>query len=396
MSGSVTTISQTLKQRGMELGFALVGIAPAARPETLGYFQDWLRQGLHGTMEYLPRREKAYEHPQGVQIGVKSIIVTAMHYGSEKQRELGQTGADQQGRIAAYAQGIGDYHDTLRLKLQLLADELHQLQPTARTRIAIDTAPLLERDIAQRAGLGWFGKNTMLINKWAGSYFFLGAVLTDQELSPDQPHQTDHCGTCTRCLEACPTDAFPAPHVLNASRCISYLTIELRDRPLPLDLRQGVGDWLFGCDVCQQVCPWNRKPRDKIDPVFQSRPEHLPSPRELLRLSDQEFQMQYKKTPFSRPGRAGMARNAAIVLGNSGNAADVPLLMEVAIQDVSPLVRGAAIWALGKIGGETAHGMLFRRLEEELDGQVLEEIHLALQHFHSDGNPLATNDVQKM
>ncbi|WP_437223079.1 tRNA epoxyqueuosine(34) reductase QueG [Planctomicrobium sp. SH661] len=372
---SAGDFSTRLKDRARELGFSLVGITPAARPETLEQFQSWLRQGMHATMEYMPRREKAYEHPQGVQVGVKSVIIAAINYGPGVSSEQGTAPT---GKVAAYAQGTADYHDVLRQKLQQLADELHALCPEARTRIAVDTAPILERDFARRAGLGWFGKNTMLINKWSGSYFFLGAILTDIELTPDAPHQTDHCGTCTRCLEACPTQAFPEPYVLDAGRCISYLTIELRDRPIPLNLRSGMNDWIFGCDVCQQVCPWNRKSTPPMLPEFQTHPDSVPSLEQLLNLSDEEFQERFGDRPFARPGRIGMARNAAIVLGNIGGEADLPILIRAMSAD-SPLIRGAAAWGVGKIGGLQARHELARSLHHEAHEDVRREIEAAIK-----------------
>lgn len=369
-------LSQLLKQRGAELGFDLIGIAPAARPDTLSHLHRWLDDGHHGEMEYMSRRKAAYDHPAGALVGVKSIIMAALNYGPPVDR------GDRIGRIAAYAQGSADYHDVLRNKLQQLADWLHQAVPSCRTRIAVDTAPLLERDLAQQAGLGWFGKNTMLINKHRGSYFFLGAVLTDCELTPDPPHTASHCGTCTRCLEACPTDAFPEPHVLDATRCISYLTIELRNSPVPEDLRSGLGEWLFGCDICQEVCPWNRKASAPREPDFAPHPEFLPDARELVTLSETEFETRQGHTPLSRPGRVGMARNAALVLANSGDAAHVPLLIPL-LRDDSPLVRGAAAWGLGKLTAEAGRSALQERLPDESDATVRREILSALGQFGS-------------
>jgi len=370
------TVSDHLKNRAQAIGFSLLGITPAVRPETLGYFRDWIHAGLHGTMEYLPRRERAYEHPVGVQIGVKSILMAALNYGPGE--DLSDPERQGTGQIAAYAQGTADYHDVMRHKLSELADALHQQMPQARTRIAVDTAPLLERDAAQRAGLGWFGKNTMLINKWAGSYFFLGAILTDVELPYDTPHQTDHCGTCTRCLDACPTQAFQKPHVLDAGRCISYLTIELRDQTVPLDLRAGIKDWLFGCDVCQQVCPWNRKSSPASIPELQPRPDQLPQAEAILNMSPEEFREQYKQTPFARPGHSGMARNAAIVLGNSRDERSIPALANALDDRFPPFVRSTVAWALGEIAAPSAQMALQRRLSKETDVQVQEEIAAAL------------------
>jgi len=401
-SPHLPNVSDHLRSRAQAIGFSLLGITPAVRPETLEYFRDWIHAGLHGTMEYLPRRERAYEHPAGVQMGVKTILMAALNYGpgeNDGPRENdvpGEDVGDRVGRIAAYAQGTADYHDVMRHKLSELADALHQQMPQARTRIAVDTAPLLERDAAQRAGLGWFGKNTMLINKWTGSYFFLGAILTDVELPYDAPHQTDHCGTCTRCLDACPTQAFQGPHVLDASRCISYLTIELREQPVPLDLRTGMGNWLFGCDLCQQVCPWNRKSSPTAIPELRPRPDQLPQAEAILNMSPDEFRDQYKQTPFARPGHSGMARNAAIVLGNSHDERSVPTLAKALDDHSPPFVRGAVAWALGEIATASAQAVLQRRLLEEPDAQVQAEIAAALQRISpgsTSQSPLRDGDL---
>ncbi|SFH79393.1 tRNA epoxyqueuosine(34) reductase QueG [Planctomicrobium piriforme] len=335
-------LSALLKERGRELGFSLIGITPAARPETLDQFRDWLQQGFHGEMGYMARREEAYADPSGVMVGVKSVIVAAMNYGPGRATPPGS------GRIAAYAQGAADYHDVLRERLKELAAVLHEARPGTKTRIAVDTAPLLERDLARRAGLGWFGKNTLLINKWEGSYFFLGGILTDCELPADAPHETSHCGTCTRCLEACPTQAFVGPHVLDARRCISYLTIELRGEPIPIELRPGMEDWMFGCDVCQQVCPWNRKATPSDEPAFLPAEITNLTSTQFLNLTEEEFSERFAATPLSRPGYINMARNAAIVLGNLQRRDALPELNK-ALWSPHEVVRDAAIWAIGQI-----------------------------------------------
>jgi epoxyqueuosine reductase len=241
-----------------------------------------------------------------------------------------------------------DYHTVLRERLAQLLSWLQAERPGSRGRGVVDTAPLLERDFARRAGLGWFGKNTMLINKRLGSYFFLGALLIDLQLEPDPPHETMHCGTCTACLDACPTDAFPEPGWLDARRCISYLTIELRG-PVPEDLRDGIGDWIFGCDVCQEVCPWNRKSPSGRDPALDSRSELAQlDPAELLSLSDDDFRRRFRGTALTRPKRSGLLRNAALVLGNTGDAAALPALRR-ASADKDETVRDAAAWAIRQI-----------------------------------------------
>jgi epoxyqueuosine reductase len=239
--------------------------------------------------------------------------------------------------VARYAAGP-DYHGVMWRRLDKMLAWLRTEIPGCQGRAVVDTAPLLERDFARRAGLGWIGKNTMLINKYRGSYFFLGAILIDRALQPDPPHEASHCGTCTACLDACPTEAFAGPGWLDARRCISYLTIELRG-PIPPDLRQGIHNWVFGCDVCQEVCPWNRKDV--------TRPESVDAT-ELLGLSEEEFRERYRHTALQRTKRRGLARNAAIVLGNTGDKRALPAL-ERALDDSEPMVREAAEWAIGRI-----------------------------------------------
>jgi epoxyqueuosine reductase len=229
---------------------------------------------------------------------------------------------------------------------QLLAAVQMEL-PDCQGRGVVDTAPLLERDFARRAGLGWFGKNTMLLNQRLGSYFFLGALLLSAELCPDPPQQTSHCGTCTACLNACPTQAFPAPGVLDSRRCLSYLTIELKG-PIPEELRGSLGDWVFGCDVCQEVCPWNRKAPPATEPAFQPRAD-LDSLDliELLGLSPEEFRRRFRGTALTRAKRRGLLRNAALVLGNRGDPAALPALRR-ALSDPESIVREAAQWAIAQ------------------------------------------------
>ncbi len=366
-------IASQIKDKANQLGFSLVGIAPAARPDTIDFLHQWLSDGHAGEMGYMARRKDAYGHPRGVLPDVSSLILVGLNYFHGESNSTG-TGV---GRIAKYAAGSADYHDLIRSKLKSLAAVLHEASPGCRSRVIVDTAPLLERDFARIAGLGWFGKNTMLINKQEGSYFFLGGILTDVELPPDQPHLTDHCGTCTRCLEACPTDAFEAPYELNARKCISYLTIELRGQPIPAPLRSGMEDWLFGCDICQDVCPWNRKATNTEESGLLPDISSVRDAASFLLITEEEFKSRYKRTPFSRPNREGMARNAAIILGNSGDEKWISAL-NAGLQDSSYLVRGASAWALGRMLNEQTRKFLLARRTAEADASVLAEIDSAL------------------
>jgi epoxyqueuosine reductase len=370
----MTSLETRIKDHARQLGFDLAGIARATAADGFERFRAWLDCGLAGEMTYLHRHAEARRHPAGVMPEVRSVVMLAMNYNPgpltpptpspTKGRggarpsfsplsppwERGAGGV--RGRIARYALGL-DYHEVLWRRLEQLLTRVQAEAPGCTGRGVVDTAPLLERDFARRAGLGWFGKNTMLLNKRLGSYFFLAALLLDLELRPDPVHETSHCGTCTACLDACPTEAFPEPGVLDARRCISYLTIELKG-PVPAELRSGLDDWVFGCDVCQEVCPWNRKAPTATEPAFQPAADLVAVDLvELLTLSEAEFRHRFRNTPLMRAKRRGLLRNAALVLGNRGDPAALPALYR-ALQDAEPLVRDAARWAIDRI--ETLRG----------------------------------------
>lgn len=340
---SKTSLTAQLKLAAARLGFGLAGVTPAVAPAGFTRLREWLALGYGGTMHYLAAREEAYAHPRHVLDGARSIVVLAMGYRTVEPEPV----RPGQGRVSRYAWG-DDYHDLIHDRLYALADYLRELAPSAKVRGVVDTAPLLEREFAQLAGLGWIGKNTLLLNKQHGSYFFLAALLTDQELEYDAANETDHCGTCTACLDACPTQAFVAPYVLDARRCLSYTTIELRDA-IPAELRAGHGDWVFGCDVCQDVCPWNRKAPTTDEPTFAPRPTSQPLDLiELFDLDEAEFKRRFRNTPLSRSKRRGILRNAAIVLGNQRATTAIPALTKGAT-DPEPLIREACEWALKQI-----------------------------------------------
>ena len=365
----------SLKLAIEEEGFDLVGITAAV--ESVGHSKllEWIEKGYCGEMDYLASRADAYRHPRGVLASTASLIVMTFPYPAHPPPDLPKG----HGRIARYAWPGTDYHDTIHPKLKRLRKQLEHLYPDAQSRGIVDTAPLMEREVAELAGVGWRAKNTLVINKHRGSFFFLACLLTDQVMPYDQPHPSHHCGTCTACLDACPTDAFPQAGVLNASRCISYLTIEHREA-IPMELRSGIGDWLFGCDICQEVCPWNAK-RDR---EIGSRPESPPHPLsemelgELFQLDEDTFRVRFRKTPLWRTRRRGILRNAAIVLGNQGEVHSLSALT-LGIEDEDGMVRGASAWAIGQIGGIDAIKILKQRLEQENDAEVLLEIKAALR-----------------
>lgn len=357
-------LTTELKSEAGRLGFALAGACPAATPTGLHRFYDWLDAGYGGEMHYLDGRRKAYEHPRHVLEGVRSLLLLALPYRS-REPEPADTGS---GRVSCYAWGSVDYHDLIHERLKRLAGALRGQVPAARVRGVVDTAPLLEREFAQLAGLGWTGKNTLLLNPQLGSWFFLAALLTDQELAYDEPFTQDHCGTCRACLDACPTDAFPQPYVLDATKCISYLTIELRDA-VPRELRDGLGDWIFGCDVCQDVCPWNQRAPETLESGFAPREEMNPAAlARLFELDDNAFRRWFRRTPLWRAKRRGILRNAAIVLGNQQDRAALPVLRQASHEEEDPVVREACAWAIERISLPCPERVEGRSLASRGDG----------------------------
>jgi epoxyqueuosine reductase len=331
-------LAGAVKDRARALGFDRVAVGSAAAPSHAAAFDAWLDAGYAGTMGYLARGREDRLDPRRLLPGARSVVAVALSY------KPAEDDASWRG-VAAYARGR-DYHDVMRERLDALAAHLREAAGLeTRTRAAVDTSAVLERDVAAGAGLGWIGKNTNLLAPGLGSLFFIGIVLTTAELAPDDA-QPDRCGTCTACLDACPTRAFVAPYVLDARRCISYLTIEHRG-DVDATLREGVGPWLFGCDVCQDVCPWNAKAAPTREPAFAPRGA-LESPAALLDLTPDAFRARFRGSAMSRAKRAGLARNAALVAGNRGDRGSVPALTR-ALDDAEPSVRDAARWALDRI-----------------------------------------------
>lgn len=369
------TLASLVLERALELGFDDAAIVPAEEPAHYGALRDWLAAGMHGEMAYMERHAELRRHPSGVLAGARSVVAVSMSHRPE-----GDDG--EAGGVARYARGA-DYHKLVRKRLAQLGDLVRAELgtsgvPDAETRACVDSAPVLERDLAVRAGLGWFGKSTNVISQRLGSYLFLGELLVTAELPERARPAPDRCGRCTACIEACPTGAIVAPYRVDARRCISYLTIELRG-PIPRELRAPMGDHLFGCDICQIVCPWNRKAPPLREAAFRPRPEVAGlSAVALLGMDPARFEVISRGSPMRRTGRDAMARNAAVVLGNSRDERAVPALVAALEGDRSPVVRGHSAWALGRIGGSAARAALAVARGSEVEASVREEIEAAL------------------
>ncbi len=338
MTLTARLLTDLVKARALEVGFDRVAVGPAAAVAHGAQLERWLDAGYGDGMAWMARTRAERLDPARLLPDVRSAVVVALHYGPRADDPSWDV-------VSRYARGA-DYHDVMRPRLAALADCLREAGgPAVRSRAAVDTSAVLERDLAAAAGLGWIGKNTNLISPGGGSYFFLGTVLTTADLLADGP-VADHCGTCTACLDACPTQAFVAPWVLDARRCLAYLTIEHRG-DVADEWKPAMRDWLFGCDICQEVCPWNRKAPPAREPALA--PAAPLGPLEaLLDLDDAAFRARFGGSAMSRARRAGLARNAALVLGNRGEGAAAPALRR-ALADPDEGVRRAAAWALDRL-----------------------------------------------
>ncbi len=334
--------AQRLKAAARSLGFEPVGItSPRLSQQERDRLQGWIEQERHGEMAYMARPERDRSDATTLLEGARSVLMVALAYPPMTSAEPPAAGS---ARISTYAQAPYDYHRVLGARLQLLVEFVAELIPGAAARRFCDTAPLLERAFAVQAGLGFVGKNTNVINRSRGSFFFLGGLALDVELPADAPDPIGSCGTCTRCLDACPTDAFPAPYELDARRCISYLTIEHRGA-FAEELRGQIGAQAFGCDICQAVCPWNRKFAPDGDPELSAEPARRdPVVLELYQRARDGFKSLARGTPWERTGKRGFLRNLATVMGNEGNAAYGPALAELA-DHPDPAVAEHAAWA---------------------------------------------------
>lgn len=369
-----------LQAEAYRLGFSLAGVAVPQTPPHFLIYLSWLEAGRHAAMGYLSseRARKLRARPQEIMPSARSILALAARYPDPRQAPPA-AGVAASGRVAAYAWGT-DYHDVLPARLAALAEFLERAGGrVVGWRGYTDTGPLLERDLAQLAGLGWIGRNTCLISPQHGSYFLLAEMLLDLELETSQPFTTDHCGSCRRCIEACPTHCILPDRTLDARRCISYLTIENK-AAIPLELRPLTGDWVFGCDVCQMVCPWNlRFSRPEYDPAFTPRPGVArPLLREEIHLTAAGFNQKFRRSPIQRARRRGYLRNVAVALGNQKDPETAADLALVLAGEAEPLVRGHAAWALGQTGGQTARRALEHARRRENDPMVQEEIEAAL------------------
>ncbi len=361
------------------MGFSLVGVTT---PEPLPHaqvFEAWLEQGRHGEMSYLAtsRSKECRAYPGRILPECRSVLVLGMGYPANRPEE--QRSSELVGKVAAYAWGE-DYHDTFARRLPELVRFIEgRVGQPVENRWYSDTGPLLEGELAQRAGLGWIGTNTCLINPNKGSYILLGEILLGIDLAPDQPYAIDRCGNCQRCIEACPTGCILPDRTLDARRCISYLTIELKGM-IAAELRPLMGSWVFGCDICQQVCPWNRFAPIKGDQAYG--PSIIGPTVALLdeiTLSEQDFRRKYRHSPIWRAKRRGYLRNLAVALGNSGNLEAIPALEQALVGDPEPLVRAHTAWALGEIGGAGARRSLELAVKAESEPLVRQEIDAALK-----------------
>ncbi|HYQ88817.1 MAG TPA: tRNA epoxyqueuosine(34) reductase QueG [Candidatus Binatia bacterium] len=369
-------IKKRIREEALSLGFGAVGFAAAAESPHAEKLTAWLTAGRHGTMRWMARDPARRSDPRAVLPQARTVVSVSMPY-YRGDWPAAARGDAPRGRIARYAWGR-DYHKRIRRRLKLLARAILAQCPDARWLAYVDTGPMLDRSWAERAGIGWIGKNTNVILQGRGSWSFLGELLTDLALEPDSPAR-NHCGTCARCIAACPTGAIVGPYELDARRCISYLTIEHRGA-IPLELRPAIGTRIFGCDDCQEVCPWNRFAVQTAEPDFLDRPEQqTPELIPLLALDEDGFRARYQGTAILRAKRAGFARNVAVALGNLGDRRSVEPLARALEEDPEPLVRGHAAWALGRIGGDAARLALDAAAGRETSEEVMTEIHAALK-----------------
>ena len=392
-SAQPAALTERIREYALSLGFDLVRFTTAdPMPDAEAALKERIAAGLMDGLDWFTaERAEVAANPCALLPTARSVIALGTFYLTDAPRDE-TTPGDPHGRLSCYAWG-DDYHEVIRARLDALAAFIRENAPPEdeKTIVFVDTGRMVDRAIAQRAGLGWYGKNTNILSKGWGSWLFLAEVVTSLELEPDAPLAAN-CGQCAVCLHACPTNAFVAPYVLDNRRCISYLTIELRGS-IPMELRPLIGAHIFGCDICQQVCPVNliavRRLRQRGQfgvpgerAMFQPREATGSSPAliPLLKLDDEGFRERFRHSPVKRTKRRGLLRNVCVALGNIGDPVAVPAL-GAALHDAEPLVRGHAAWALGRIGGQEAHAALEKALNDETDATVTQEIRCALATF---------------
>ncbi len=384
----MSTLTTKVKTLGKSLGFDIVGITTAegfARDEkaALERVNDGLMDGLPW---YTAERVRKANSPRKLLEDARSVVSLAMSYNYGEAEPQGQ---GPHGKLARYAWG-DDYHDVMKKRLREFVSALPDIAGRpVKTRIFVDDGPMNDRAAAERAGVGWFGKNTNILTPSHGSWVLLGQVITDLDLVPDAPLKKN-CGECVLCIIDCPTDAIVAPYVIDNRKCISYLTIELHG-PIPRDIRPLVGDWVFGCDICQDVCPVNRKAETSLEPAFRKRHDFdAPALLPLLELDDEGFRERFRGSPVKRAKRVGLQRNVCVALGNIGDSVAVPALAKI-LRVGESLVREHAAWALGRIGGPEARAALLDALQTEDDGEVKKEIVLSVAEIDLDQTPVGSH-----
>jgi epoxyqueuosine reductase len=368
----VVSLTKSIKEKALEIGFDLVGVSPVDSFPENQFYKEWLARGFAGEMKYMEREPEKRENIKNLLPGAKSVISCGLNYNTDYPYSIKETDK-RRGWISRYAWG-DDYHEIMKNKLSQLLEFIKSAVPDEdiMSRIYVDTGPVLDRVYGKYSGIGWFGKNTCLINQKIGSWIFIGEIITNLELDYDNP-APDRCGTCTLCIDACPTGAILEPYVLDSRLCISYLTIELRGK-IPMGLRGKVGNNIYGCDICQDVCPWNRRAKVTHKSSFQPR-EGLYNPElsSLSQLTEEEFRKMFKGSPVKRAKRKGFLRNVIVAMGNSKEKSFVPYIKKC-LEDKDPLVRAHAAWALWKLQGEDSYETLSNHLSIESNPMVREEI----------------------
>ncbi|MBF0287759.1 MAG: tRNA epoxyqueuosine(34) reductase QueG [SAR324 cluster bacterium] len=374
-------ITQSITNKALELGFDLVHTIPASPSQSIEAYKQWLSLGYAGNMDYLKKHLENKQDIHTIMPEIRSVITLAINYRTTTI-PCSKKNNPSLGVISSYAWGE-DYHQIVRKKLESLRAFIENHVPhQKKSRVYVDTGPILEREYAHRGSLGWFGKNSMIINWKKGSWLFLAEILLDIELAYSPFSVRGDCGSCTRCIEACPTNAIVADGLIDSRRCISYLTIELKGA-IPSELRSAIGNLIFGCDICQDVCPWNRKAPVSNEAGFQPTTGNImPNLISLMSLSPKEFNQRFKTSPIKRTKRKGLLRNVAIALGNWGRPEAIPALKQ-GLADEQPLIRMHSAWGLGQIEHQDAHDALAAAQKQEQDTGVLQEIRGALLVHHT-------------